>query len=993
MILNHLELTAIGPFADTQSIDFERLRVGGLFLFEGPTGSGKSAVLDAISFALYGGLAGDGADKERLHSDFAPETSPRITLEFTTGGRRFRVIRIPEHQRRKKRGTGWTQQSQSATLYAAEGDDWTLLSSNAKEIGDLIENAIGLTRQQFTRVVLLPQGEFAKFLKAADDERRSLLTKLFGAERFDLIIGEFEKRAKAARKARESTLELVKEKLAKAAEAGGDPDGQWHAENADLPAQLEAHAVSLAHDTHLEREAQTTAASEAQKAETAATAAADHSELLRECFAIQIALQNHVATQGDHDHRAAALERAESAARFRAQLDDLAKQEDSVDEANRAAANLAAGLDRHLEACDATALAAEREALTTRAGELSHLRDLEAALPERRRQLADKEGEREKLTSALAANTETLDDLNAQRDKQDAEFQAAAATAGKIPALEAEEKTWSDRHEAAEDVRRLEAREREDRDAAQSAIDAHQNAVDKRQLLLQRRIDGMAGELAASLIDGRACLVCGATVHPAPAQPHSDSVDAEAIEAATREVTSMASRRDERTSVLQAVQTERATALGRMGDLDEAAIEQHLVDVRGKLSAAREASYQRDQLAQTIATTKDRLTALEGQLRADGVRQASLGGELEPLRTSIKDGEAQVSSAAGAHGTIAALIETLTVQAISLGRLAQALHTRENAFEKIEQARLVADESARDSGFTGLADVRSAMIGDDSLSQLREQVRQWVDKRGRLTGQLSAERFHDLAGLEAEQVEQAKSDADNTRSAHAAAQARLTSRTTAAVQAAERQRRFDELRAEVESSVAALATVDEGNGPILELDRLTRGMAGGAHPMNLTSYVLRYWFAQVIKAANIRLASIGGGRYQLTRNEAGRKGERRVGLGLSVQDNNTGQERGPGTLSGGESFYISLALALGLADVVQAEAGGVSLETLFIDEGFGTLDAVTLEDVLNVIDGLRANGRTVGIVSHVEELKERIPERLEVRRTRDDGPSRVRVIA
>ncbi len=163
--------------------------------------------------------------------------------------------------------------------------------------------------------------------------------------------------------------------------------------------------------------------------------------------------------------------------------------------------------------------------------------------------------------------------------------------------------------------------------------------------------------------------------------------------------------------------------------------------------------------------------------------------------------------------------------------------------------------------------------------------------------------------------------------------------------------------------------------------------------MTLTTYVLRHWFNSVIAAANLRLATIAGGRYELRRSELATAKNERVGLGLAVMDRHTGVERSPRSLSGGETFYTSLALALGLADVVQAEAGGASLETLFVDEGFGSLDADTLDEVLDIIDGLRGRGRAVGIVSHVAELKERVPERLEIRRSRRDGPSTIRVVA
>jgi exonuclease SbcC len=210
---------------------------------------------------------------------------------------------------------------------------------------------------------------------------------------------------------------------------------------------------------------------------------------------------------------------------------------------------------------------------------------------------------------------------------------------------------------------------------------------------------------------------------------------------------------------------------------------------------------------------------------------------------------------------------------------------------------------------------------------------------------------------------------------------------------ARRQReRFTERLSEVQACAAERADLAASGEELVALDLYARGMAGSPR-MSLVTFVLRYWFEQVVSAANVRLESMSAGKYELLRiDEAARK-DARVGLGLAVLDRHTGRERSPGTLSGGETFYTSLALALGLADVVVAQAGGAQLDTLFIDEGFGSLDPDTLDDVMGVIDDLRGNGRVIGIVSHVPELKERIAERLTVRRVRPDGPSTVDVRA
>ncbi|MEJ2579859.1 MAG: SbcC/MukB-like Walker B domain-containing protein [Kineosporiaceae bacterium] len=214
---------------------------------------------------------------------------------------------------------------------------------------------------------------------------------------------------------------------------------------------------------------------------------------------------------------------------------------------------------------------------------------------------------------------------------------------------------------------------------------------------------------------------------------------------------------------------------------------------------------------------------------------------------------------------------------------------------------------------------------------------------------------------------------------------------TRADAARSRAARFTQRFAEVRTATTDHDDLLAATAPVIRLANLAKGMDGHRR-VSLTTYVLRHWFDQVVAAANTRLAAVSSGRYELRRIDEGKTRRQRVGLTLTVVDRHTGEERSPTSLSGGETFYTSLSLALGLADVVKAEAGGVDLDTLFIDEGFGSLDTETLDQVMAVVDDLRNGGRVVGIVSHVADLKDRVPERLEVRRTKD-GASTVTVLA
>ncbi|HZY77741.1 MAG TPA: SbcC/MukB-like Walker B domain-containing protein, partial [Jatrophihabitantaceae bacterium] len=273
----------------------------------------------------------------------------------------------------------------------------------------------------------------------------------------------------------------------------------------------------------------------------------------------------------------------------------------------------------------------------------------------------------------------------------------------------------------------------------------------------------------------------------------------------------------------------------------------------------------------------------------------------------------------------------------------------------------------------------------------------WTAETERLRATVEAAEFAGLSRADFAEpgaIERERGRAEQAASAAQQAEQDARAAADAAERARHAARRFADRRADLTSAIARLVERETEAAPILYLAKLTKGMTGQRR-VALTTYVLRHWFEQVVQAANLRLAAMSGNRYELVRiDDLAGSGSRaqRTGLTLQVLDRHTGEQRATGSLSGGESFYTSLALALGLADVVRAEAGGVDLDTLFIDEGFGSLDPDTLEDVMSVIDDLRDRGRVVGIVSHVGDLKDRIAERVEVRR-RPDGSSELRVVA
>ena len=343
MRLSRLDVTAFGPYAGTQRIDFARLSSSGLFLLDGPTGAGKTTILDAITFALYGGLAGTGAAEDRLRSHFAPpDAVPSVQLEFAVAGVTYRVSRVPEHQRPKKRGEGFTTEAAQVHLERREGAGWVSLTANKAEAGELITELIGLNRAQFTQVMLLPQGEFARFLQAADDERRVLLSRLFGTELYDGITSWLDQRRAAAQRDRAQARAAIDTAVSAAAEAAG-LDGAARTEllalpSADRATRLKELSTELASHAAVTADGLELAAARAAELLAAGERARQQSAVMTRLTTARDRLATHEAGRGEHEDRAARLAAAQRAEPVRPLLAALA-------DADQAAAAAAAALD------------------------------------------------------------------------------------------------------------------------------------------------------------------------------------------------------------------------------------------------------------------------------------------------------------------------------------------------------------------------------------------------------------------------------------------------------------------------------------------------------------------------------------------------------------------------------------------------------------------------------------------------------------------------
>lgn len=1017
MRLHRLSIQAFGPFPGREDIDFDELTENGLFLLHGPTGAGKTSVLDAVCYALYAQVPGARQQAKRLRSDHAEaHIAPEVTLEFTARGRRFEVMRSPEWQRPVKRGTGTTTEKAKSMLREKVDGTWLEGTRDHKETALQITELLGMKVDQFTRVVLLPQGDFADFLKAESRQRADLLQQLFATDRFSRIEKHLADRHAAAEDAVAGLNATVAELVARTAQAvDGVLDGP-----ADAAADHDAHD-----DTDGEADGAASGAPMDQAAQEFPAQLPEHGDLE--------AAGDYIASVGDRlavatsAARAAADETASALAASRHARDDLisrAARHARLEELDRDRAEFEAGeparardreaLANHrraaavrtaLETYDSAAAALETSDETLRdqerragrnrddalVGDIDELRAELVRLADLRaeeQQNDERRSEAEQAETRLAELIELRDgdakarqDLAARRAQLSTTRDELRDLAAGASALRAE----SDRAEASLAAARSADRLRGDLESAEqtlrTAIDVAQQRRTEYLDARERRLAGMAGELAADLEDGRACPVCGSTTHPSPAVRRAGAVDASAEQRAEASSSAADSERRRADAAVAALRTRLSDAAARAGDVDTETASECRDAAAGRARESSEAAERVTRLADEITAADAELERLDAAVDRRGADIAAADRRLHDLSRLIEQYEQKRRSIVG-ETPVADAIDTATARKDALEGLHRAAETARADSERADTTRRRAEAAAAEAGFGDIRELRAALMTDHDEEQARLRQNEAHDHAAELRTRAGEpdlvtaldERNNGIGAPTEADRRQADRDftAADTAHRHAVERRAVTARARDAVAGIDRK----------------FASTTRSAGDVLARHRLTyrlselaRGRAGNELRMSLSNYVLAARLEAVADAASSRLLVMSQGRYLIRHTDARAGHGRLSGLGLEVLDSHTGTARDPRTLSGGESFQASLALALGLADVVQAESGGTDLETLFIDEGFGSLDDQSLELVLDTLDGLRAGGRAVGVISHVREMKDRIVSSLEIEKS------------
>lgn len=853
-----LTMRAFGPYAGETVIDFEKLQGRHLFLICGPTGAGKTTILDAMCYALYGKTSGDRTG-EKMRSDYADSSErTEVIFDFMLGDKTYRATRSPAQMVDKKRGSGQTLAAMQASL--SELEDGKEINTLRTGIEEAAGKLIGLNADQFCQVILLPQGDFRKLLVAKADEREAILKQLFKTQRFS----DFKDRLKDRLDAK------VREKMEKQTREDQILSSSGATDEKQLSQMVEEAGKELkeARDIVKSREKESNEFREVYQKETALMG---HFTELEKALKQDAALKNEEGRMKEMEASLSLIRSARELAPYFVQLDGITRE-------------------------------GKQEAVKLKTARA----DMETY---------------SKLNETLEKRIQELDAMKEKREEE-------RKTALKMQDLVPKAKLYGAAVQALKNAKNALSRAEEETKRLQAAAEAARKARDEQKenadAVRKSYIEGQAFLLAEGLEDGVPCPVCGAIHHPAPARGGDNVAKAEDVERAQKEY-------------------ERASAAyDRANDTKE----KHSTGAYAKaMSDHAKADAQMKTLEEIPEAYRD-----PKYLEAESTR----------LLTDIRKWEQDKETAA------AQLRKAGADLSASQAACRNAEERREELVKKYRETESVLKEASDKAGFQSLDECKEWYKKKDTEESVRKTLEQYRADRKSTEERIKAE--------EQETAGKKRPDMLALNEKSKALQDQLK-------KASERAAALKERTETLQKAVSDARAIEKELEDLRKEEGLIRGLydltSGKKTRITLERYVLGTLLDDVANAANLRLLSMSRRRYSLHR-MTDESGLGKGGLSLEVSDSFTGRSRPANTLSGGETFLASLSLALGLADVVQSRQGGVRLDTMFIDEGFGTLDPDSLNSAMNTLIDLQNTGRMVGIISHVPELEERIDARLRV---------------
>ncbi|MDD3863170.1 MAG: SMC family ATPase [Eubacteriales bacterium] len=915
-----LILSAFGPYAGEEKIDLDLLGTRGLYLITGDTGAGKTTIFDAITYALYGEPSGENRDAGMLRSKYADAQTPTyVELTWKYAEKIYRVRREPEYMRPAKRGEGMVPQKSDALLTLPDGS----VVTGPRQVNQKVAELIGISRDQFTRIAMIAQGEFLKLLFAPTDDRITIFRHLFKTHPYR----ELQDRLKAEYSKCEKERELRKNSIRQYVEGIVCPESDPRelrvkkARQGELLIEeiLELLDALIASDEMMysDWKAQYT---KAEKHHSGRVSGLTKARELQKAAESLTTMQEQLSIQTRH------------AETLKAEFAQWKSREPEIREYARQSAILKNELDRYQELRElrgkSTAATLEKEALE------KHLESLAKRFTESSMRLVKDEQEAEALKDA-PVEEERLGGQLAKLEERIAAMKKLAEEFSALDVLRKDADAATEKYRTARDqARKLEETYHE------------QNRL---------FLDAQAGILAEGLQAGVPCPVCGSISHPSPAvrTPQAPAeADLTVLRKKAEEAAALADRSSQESGALRGRFDQQTAELEKRAD--------HVLPGGKSLAYAEQIRNALTILSAEFAEAQKKLKIASAHVLRGNDLAVSLDAQRKQLEIMREE------SGAGRE----ALAE-YTARISNLKEAAEDLLKKLAYDSKDEAEKVIRDLSAKQEEIQKQIDC-ALIARDDCLGKI-----------GTLRGSINA--------LEKQLADGGEFDISREEALLKEAEEQKQILAKEGQEIAFRLEKNRETGAHLAKASAELSKVEERWIWTRTLSYTANGSLKEKEKVKLETYVQMAYFDRIVARANTRLMVMSSGQYELIRRTEAENNRSQSGLELDVIDHYNGSQRSVKTLSGGEAFKASLSLALGLSDEVHSSAGGIRLDTMFVDEGFGSLDEESLEQAMRALHGLAEGNRLVGIISHVPELKQKIDKQVVVKKDRAKG-SRVEII-
>ncbi|PFB70770.1 AAA family ATPase [Bacillus cereus] len=1022
-----LIMTAFGPYKQKEVIDFDDLGEHRIFAISGNTGAGKTTIFDAICYVLYGEASGEErSDTSMLRSQFADDnTYTSVELTFQLKGKRYEIKRQLGH---KKQGNK-TITGHAVELYEVIDEEKVPAVDrfHVTDVNKKVEDLIGLSKHQFSQIVMLPQGEFRKLLTSETENKEEILRRIFKTDRYKLmreLLDQKRKQWKDILQEKQKERELYFRNVFKLPiRDGALLETLVEREHVNTHQVVEALEQEIAaykaevEQLQVEQDVQT---KQLKDAETRFHAAKSVNEKFID---LQQKNEKYNTLQENRpviEMKETSFKRAEQAKRllpfeqwYEEAMQNEQKAESLLKQIIAKKENITNSFELAQEKYEVVKnKEPEREDAKKLVQRLEELQPIIASLAEKQLNLQNAEIQIGKLKESMQNLDRQLDEHTNQKQLMSGELQQLeraleqyVAKVEELTNMREDAKVLKQAYDVWQEKQKFEQEKEAAYHKMQLAVNAYEN-------MERRWLSEQAGILALHLHDGESCPVCGSAEHPKKATEQSDAIDEKELND-LRDKKNVAEKLhvqlEEKWNFYQLQYEQVIEEVKQRGYRSEELAETYSALVqKGKqlvteVNTLKASEETRKQTAVNIKSIEEKIDALQKQKREVETEQHRIEMDCMQLRTSYEHDKKNIPEN----------LQTVPAWKVQFDQAMHELRLMEGEWKKVQEAyqhwqneniRIQAEqegastqfESAKlkkeetftrfmkeleQSGFTDQSTYKEAKLSDAEMEMIQKEIQSYYSSLEVLAKQIEElhaevkdKEYMDITVL-GEHIQELEINLDIIKEKRQRAQNAVTYISDLH----ENIKRIDEQIHEEEKAFQELVDLYE----VMKGDNESR--------ISFERYILIEYLEQIVQIANERLSKLSNGQFYLKRSERVEKRNRQSGLGLDVYDAYTGQTRDVKTLSGGEKFNASLCLALGMADVIQAYEGGISIETMFIDEGFGSLDEESLTKAVDALIDLQKSGRFIGVISHVQELKNAMPAVLEVTKQKD-GCSETRFV-